>query len=230
MEYWNDETIRFMEEASEYGDFHEKLAQRITPFLPKSGHICEAGCGLGYLSRELAKLCRQVTAADASQRAMDFLMSRPLPENLSPLCIDAFRLEGPYDAMVFCYFGRMEEILQIAKKSCRETVVVAKRNCAARRFSLKQNTLGLEGSTAERIMEDRGVPFKKFPLALEFGQPFRTVEDGVAFFRLHDRSGSLVTPEAVLPRLQPLEHPVYSWYLPSRREMNLYIFSAKDIS
>ena len=61
---WNEEMVRFMRTASEYGDYHRRLVQRMRPALHSADHICDAGCGLGYLSLALAPYVRRVTAAE----------------------------------------------------------------------------------------------------------------------------------------------------------------------
>ena len=70
---WNEEMVRFMRTASEYGDYHRRLVQRMRPALHSADHICDAGCGLGYLSLALAPYVRRVTAADRSEASLDDL-------------------------------------------------------------------------------------------------------------------------------------------------------------
>ena len=42
---WNEEMVRLMRTASEYGDYHRRLVQRMRPALHSADHICDAGCG-----------------------------------------------------------------------------------------------------------------------------------------------------------------------------------------
>ena len=51
---WNEEMVRFMRDASEYSDYHRRLVQWMLPDLHPGDHICDAGCGLGYLSLDRA--------------------------------------------------------------------------------------------------------------------------------------------------------------------------------
>ena len=78
---WEPDMVRFMKDASEYGDYHARLAARIAAHLPAGAHVCDAGCGLGYLSRALAPLCGRVTALDISENALAVAraLARPLP-------------------------------------------------------------------------------------------------------------------------------------------------------
>lgn len=55
---WNKDMIRFLQDASEFCDYHGNLAARIMQELP-DGDICDAGCGLGYLSLALSPYCHE---------------------------------------------------------------------------------------------------------------------------------------------------------------------------
>ena len=136
MQFWSAEAVSFMADATEYSDFYRKLTEILLPYLPKDGHICDAGCGLAALGRELSAHCAQVTAIDSSEIAVTAAKSRPLPENMEIFCADLHEVERTFDAMIFCYFGRIGEILEIAGRMCREKVVIIKRSCAEHHFSL----------------------------------------------------------------------------------------------
>lgn len=47
---WNEDMIRFLRDASEHSDYHHLLAEYLAKRLPENAHVCDAGCGLGYLS------------------------------------------------------------------------------------------------------------------------------------------------------------------------------------
>ena len=73
---WTEERVSFMADACERTDFHEKLAALLAPYLKKTDSICDAGCGLGYLSLALSPLVGHVTAAERDDRALDVLRRR----------------------------------------------------------------------------------------------------------------------------------------------------------
>ncbi|MBR6826066.1 MAG: methyltransferase domain-containing protein, partial [Oscillospiraceae bacterium] len=189
MQRWSADTIRFMEDASRYGSYHRDLARALLPYLPTEGHVCDAGCGLGHLSLELAAHCRKVTAIDVSASALQGIVNRALPDNLRVLQGDVFSMEGHYDAMVFCYFGRTEEILKLAEKGTADRFLVVRRDCSRHQFSAgpverKEHSINV----LTRELEDRGISYVSKNLALELGQPFRSREDALAFFRLYNKS------------------------------------------
>lgn len=228
MQFWTPDAVRFMRDASEYGDFYPRLVEEILPFLPKDGHICDAGCGLGYLASELAKHCKQVTGIDRSVAAIDAMNRRN--SMATGICTDIFEYSEPFDAMVFCYFGRTEEILRLAKKLCKGNAVVIKRDCSEHTFSL--GSVEHKKHTVEYTLADfsaLGIPFVGKKLSLEMGQPFRSLDDAVAFYRLYDKSGVAITEESVAERLISTGREDFPLYLPSKRQMEIVVFSAKDI-
>ena len=229
MQFWSAEAVSFMADATEYSDFYRKLTEILLPYLPKDGHICDAGCGLAALGRELSAHCAQVTAIDSSEIAVTAAKSRPLPENMEIFCADLHEVEQTFDAMIFCYFGRIDEILEIAGKMCRGKVVIIKRSCAEHRFSLNKSSRSYAPDKTRETLDRLEIPCLQRHLSLEFGQPFRSVDDAVSFFRLYDHGTEPVTAERVLPRLQPISHPAYRYYLSERREMELFVLDAADV-
>ena len=102
------------------------MAAALSQVLPPGARVCDAGCGLGGLSLALAPYCRAVVAADLSAEAIRHLEAQPLPPNVEPRRCDvlADTPDEPYDAMVFCFFGRTDEILSAARRQCTGTVAV----------------------------------------------------------------------------------------------------------
>lgn len=230
MQDWTSEAISFLQDAAAYGSYYEQLAEFLLPCLPETGHVCDAGCGLGFLALQLAKRCGKVTAIDRSERAIAVLRKQNKAENLTPLCCDIFSHRGCYDAMVFCYFGSLCEILTLARRLCKGTVAVVGRKSREHRFSMKRiEREGHRRQLSDDWLTEQGIPHQKIPLTLEFGQPFRNLEDALRFFRLYDKSGEDIRAEQILPRLSEIRHETYSYYLPETREMDVLIFDAQAI-
>ena len=141
MQLWEADMVRFMTDASEYGNYHQTLAQMLAPYLDRNTHICDAGCGLGYLSLALAPYAGHVTGAERNPDAAAVLAENcrrlGIP-NITPRCgpIEAMDPEIPYDAMVFCFFGHIDEILEISRRQCRGRVFIITRNYTTHRFSV----------------------------------------------------------------------------------------------
>lgn len=96
---------------------------------------------------------------DADELAIKTLEAH-LIKGVTAICgdVEALALEKPYDAMVFCLFGRTEDTLRIARKQCRGKIFLVKRDYSRHRFSAGKVSLGeyTAGST-ENVLREKGV-------------------------------------------------------------------------
>ena len=234
---WTPDMIRFMQAANEKSDYHARLAAILTPKLSGCRTLCDAGCGLGALSAALSPYFEQITAADVSDEALDVLRqtirARQLA-NITPLHRDLLTSEDNtrYDAMVFCFFGSLAEILPVARRQCAKTVIIIKKNYALHRFSLTEQPIrGETASAACEALHRMGVPFEFDVRELEHGQPFLSLYDAVRFFRIYSRDGDpgALTPEAVLPRLRRTDDAQYPYYLPQTKRLGILTIRMEDL-
>lgn len=225
---WTQESIAYMDDACRRTDFHRKLTAELQPYLRETDSVCDAGCGLGYLSLSLAPYVGAVTAVERDSQALAVL-ERELAlrhiENVHPCCEDVFahRPEKPYDAMVFCFFGSIEEILAAAARCCRGTVLAVVRNDARHRFSGKSRGSGRHSYETDcRILTEKGIDFTTRTASFAFDQPFRSLEAARRFFELYGGS------EDWRARLVETGDPESPWHLPSHRDFGLIVFQAGD--
>lgn len=126
MQAWTPEGMAFLQDAMACCGYYPALARRIAPYLPKQAHVCDAGCGLGGLSVALLPYCRHVTAVDRAAAPLENLRQRAGHDPRLTVRQGDIRClppETPYDAMVFCLFGDVEEALTVARQQCRGTVL-----------------------------------------------------------------------------------------------------------
>lgn len=237
MYHWTPDMIRFMADASAYGDFHQRLAELILPYFGTVDHICDAGCGLGDLSVRLAPSVSRITCVDIKPQAAAFLRTHCAAENIRNIKV----LEGdinmlqpaePYDGMIFCFFGQSEEILEIARQQCCGTVAVIKKNYSTHRFSVGNYPTGPDGySHMQALLVQRQIPFKSRTAALEFGQPFRNFEDIRAFYNCYsrDKDPALLTDEFLRSRVVETGREDFPLYMPHQRQIGLIFFQSGDI-
>ena len=232
---WKQDMIRFMTDAAEYSDFHALLAKEIVQRLGPGGHVCDAGCGLGHLSRAMSPYFDKITAIDISQDAIAGLQAQAGQyPNIDPVCGNIHELspKTPYDKMVFCLFGKMDEILSVSKRQCRGKIVIIKKNWPCHVFSLTHPPR--EGRSLEevcQILSRLGIACEAKNCAIELGQPLRSAEDAVRFFRLysHDPHPESIEFEHILPLLQRGKGEEFPYYLPARKKLGILTIDTRQI-
>lgn len=231
---WNEEMVRFLRDASEYSDYHTRLAAWMAPYLSPADRICDAGCGLGYLSLALSHYVNSITAVDSSETALRVLREKSVGcSKIDILCGDIHRLppEVPYDAMVFSFFGKMDEIAAIAAAQCCGTVFAFKKNYVNHRFSVGEHPVGDDNfSHAIEWLVERHIPYVAETLALEMGQPLRSLDEARRFFRLYNHDDDTALTDAFLrERLVETGRTDFPLYLPQVRQVGCLRLAAADL-
>lgn len=231
---WTPDTIRFMLDAAERSDYYQTIAKRASAYFPPGAHVCDAGCGLGILSLALLPYCRRVTAIDVNPAPLDVLRARLADrrrERLEIVCGNMLTLRRGerYDAMVFCLFGSMEEILEIASVQCAGPVIAVKRDYLGHRVLSGGPSAGHDvAERAEGLLRRLGIPCRTERFTLEMGQPFHSLKDAECFFRAYDQEHP-PDFDAFCRRLVPGPAPEYPYYLPVRKPLCLLAFQAEDV-
>jgi SAM-dependent methyltransferase len=232
---WDADRIRLMADASEYGDYNDRLAEILSGLLPGADSVCDAGCGLGYLACAMAGRFGSVRAVEISPEAFAVLAKLAQGcENVTPVLGDAAQCppRTPYDAMVFSFFGRLREILKIGRAQCRGTLAIIKKDYDRHRFSLSDVPLTDEtASDAAGLLEKMKIPYRREARELEMGQPFRSLQDAALFFRSYSRDErpETITPEKAAPRLQQTGRADFPYYLPQARRLGILLVETADI-
>ncbi|MBO4695913.1 MAG: class I SAM-dependent methyltransferase [Lachnospiraceae bacterium] len=231
---WTEESIRFRGESARYTGCYDILAGHASKYLPQACSVFEGGCGLGHLSMSLARRGYEVTAMDNSPAAVASFREEAARTGarVNILEGDIFRLPADevFDCAVFCFFGGTKEILDWGKTHCRDKLIMFKKNWNTHRFtkdpgSIRKFTFPL---TCEEL-DGLGVAYKTEVIDADMGQPFRSVKDAEAFFRLHDPEGEM-TETDILPKLTETGDPEYPYYLSALRPVGMIIVSAADIN
>lgn len=236
MYLWTPDSIRFRIDAAEYTGYDAAIAARILPKLPQNALVCDAGCGLGYLSLALSTGCARVVAVDSSKAALDVLrenIARRRAGNIDVYQEDFFsmRPEQRYDAMVFCFFGRMEETLRAVKAQCKGNAYLVKKNWRNHRFTMTETPL--RGYTLSHTIQELSalnVPFAEETFPIEMGQPFRSLEDAVLFFQIYRQQDEPdITSDQVLALLRPNDSEKFPLFLPSYQQLGLITVNVESI-
>lgn len=232
---WERDMVRFMRDASEYSDYYSRMAEFIKEKISPTDSLCDAGCGLGYFAKAVAPYCKSITAMDISPNAI--AVAQELAKNTPNMQafvadVESYTPEEKFDVVTYGFFGRNDEILRFAKRTCKGKAIVIKRNWKNHRFSIgekpmQHNTL----PEMEQCLNELGIPYKKETLLLEFGQPFRSEEDAVKFFRIYsrDENPESITFEDIAQRITEINDGVYKLYLPQQKNLGILTFDIDRI-
>lgn len=233
---WKPDMIRFMRDACEYSGYNAALAKVMLPYLTEDSHVCDAGCGLGYLSLELAGHVGRVTAVDINADALNVLrenIERRGIANIDAVCGDVFSLsqEEKYSAMVFCYFGDIETVAERADGMCSGPVFVFKRNYEMHRFSsgsIRSGTDSYEYCCGR--LDAMGLRYSTLELEAEFGQPFKSVDDAKRFYEIYSRDGDkhVITNLLLMDRLVYTGREDFPLYMPYMKKTGCIIINPQD--
>lgn len=240
MSSWTPEVMRFMEDASAFTPYFDTLASLVREHPGADGRVCDAGCGLGQLSVALALHAKSVDAVDRSREAIGYVRRRiagiPAAETVHPIAADVASLKPrePYDLMVFCLSAAPEEAWRIARTRCRGTLLVI--NKVQRKMRADRALIAPEkaGKTARPLVYDfgsslegvrmQGLVCEGRELTLEFGQPFRSLDDAQRYFDLF-RTRSYPNGASKRDLEEALERTgdsVFPYYLPVRRHLAVF--------
>ena len=230
---WTPDMVRFMKDASEYGDYNSVIAGTMRPYINENTRICDAGCGLGYLSLELSALAGQVTAVDVNEDALSVLRGNIASRNIENIEVVSGRLEDlqlekPFDAMVFCFAGEISDVLEQAGRLCRGDVFVIHRNYKNHRFSAGDFSCDEGCLCFTDELDRRGIPYEARELEIEFGQPLRSIDDGVLFYRTYSRDPdkSVIDRNFLENKLIKTGCTEFPYYLPHRRRVEWIMLKA----
>lgn len=228
--HWSGDSIRWYRNAADFGDYYEKLADRILSALPPAPNLCDVGCGIGALALRLAPRCRALTGIDVMPRTLEVLEQAAASaglRNMRTVLGDFKTLEPPempYDAMVFCQFGGPAKYYERARAWCRGKLFFIGNAAPGRNFSATEE-LDKEVCYPEDIayLDSAGAKYTCEFLRLSLGQPFTDRADAEQFMLHYDKSS---TPEEVRvyldERLRETGDARFPLYLPCEKQMVVF--------
>lgn len=219
---WTPEQIRWYENASDFVSFHRQLAGLLIPYLRPTDRVCNWGCGLGRLSQELAAHVSHITCIDSDQAVLASLQRRIKEEridNITTLLGDAWKIEEACDLGLMVFFGKPVELMaRCLDHSSRLLIRVVN---AGRR----EGPAGGESvQELEKFLSGKGYPYELLEASFEFGQPFSSLEDALAFMEFHKPSEE--GEEGEIPvgdKLIPAASKRFPYYLPKRKDLAIFL-------
>lgn len=224
---WTAEGLAFLRDAAAYTGFYDVLAGRAALASAPGDLVCDAGCGPGLLAGALSRLGRRVVGVDVSAEALEAALDAA-PAQVRLMRADVFALPADlrFDSMVFCFFGSVPQIVKAARAHCRGKVAMFRKNWRMRRFTTSpQPNHRIRLRQAEEELEALGIPHSSQVFDLEMGQPFRSFEEAMRFFRLYGKDPD---PGVVRSRLDATDNEEFPLFLSERKSVGMVTFEARD--
>lgn len=190
--WWTPQKIDWYVRASMCSDFHKRLAREIAGMIPQEKSVMEVGCGLGYITSQLAKMGYDVCGIDNDEKAIkrahelhEGLPRRPGSKGL--FALEDYRTSHRRADVVLAVFcGRIdEEGLGAFERLANERVVYIVSQHKSN--SLRHNrTSGIYA-----YLEENGYRFTLKELTMHFDQPFESLEEATRFLELQHGDGNL---------------------------------------
>jgi len=186
--------ITMFKQASEFTSFHKKLGILIKPWLDKSWTVLDVGCGLALLDFEIADSVKSITALDQNEKLIDEINSKidsdltagyETAGKIFTQCCDAKDIEGEWDVVLMSFYGAGFEELKKLMGFARHRVIIIVHGRAANGI-FDPPTLKRKRRTAEELeefLEKQGYRFRKTMAEMQFGQPFRSIDDIHSFLQ-----------------------------------------------
>ena len=231
---WNNNSIRWFREASQYTGYNRILSEFLMKYIPHRNTICDMGCGAALIDFELARHFKQVTCVDISEEAISSIQKEIRDNNISnmeAICADGTTFTGSFDTVIALFHGGpniFEHYYPLAKEQLIIVTHLGKCGTFSPEKHRKMHNFGVP-KTREHL-DLKGIKYTYLEQSLEYGQPFRSFEDAMAFMDAYSAPG--MTQEEKIEnlnnRLQKTGEEEYPYYLPNKKEMGIFIINRKD--
>lgn len=225
---WNQDTIRWLCDASAYTAFHARLAEKLRPGITPGGTLVDLGCGIGQIDSMLAGAVKQITCVDRAKEPLEFLQRRAIQGgvyNLETLQADSHTLTGLWDDALTLFHGAGEGLVTRFLPLCRNRLTAVVRSGETSPFGPAQWRMPHQDLAAQtqQALEALGAVFSQEAGELEYGQPLNSREEAAAFVR----AGCPNIPAQALEEfldghLEELDASQWRFYLPNRKKFTIF--------
>lgn len=194
---WDENNIRWMEDAATHTNYYEKLLEYIAPYLKADDQVCEIACGLGHLACAIADQVEYVTAIDISPEVIAKTREKAIRDNiinLSAVECDwrLYKQKGcnenvKFDVVLLSYFSALKKNWkEISSLSNRLIIAVLANGESGTKLKSKlykpifedEDKNGRETIyNVVPFLEENNIPYELIECEIEYGQPLQSLED-----------------------------------------------------
>lgn len=225
---WNEQSIRWFHNASEYTGYHQKLAEILRKHIPRGGSLCDIGCGAGLIDFELAPYLARLTCVDISPEAIGAVERHARLRrlnNISTICMDASGLEGEWDTVMALFHGGEDMILRYLRLA-RGQLILAAHGTLKGSFAPEGHkvTKRFDVHGIREYLDGQGIRYSLQQLTLEYGQPLTGLADAEAFVTAYSTPMARSELDAYLHQhLERTGDDKFPYYLPNQKKLGLFV-------
>lgn len=230
---WGEESIRWFHQASEYTQYHKKLAELLLREMPKRGTLCDMGCGAGLIDFELAPYFQQITCVDLDEeavRSVEAEARRRKISNIQAVCADGASMQGQWDTILAVFHGG-PNAFQTYFPMVKDRLILVTHGDAVGNFGPKKHKVKkwFDVKSFQERMDEQGVCYELKHEILEYGQPFQSREDAAAFVRRYTTPMTAEDMDAYLEtHVIETGDKAYPLYIPNPKKMGIFIIRKED--
>lgn len=225
---WNDRSLRWFREASEYTGYNRKLAAILLEYISSRHSLCDMGCGAGQIDFELAKHIEQITCIDISPVAIAAVERQAQEQgvaNITAKCMDASRAEGEWETVLALFHGGgdvVEKYLPLAK----EQLILATHGSLVGGFGPegRQAVKCFDTGGVRAYLDKLGVKYHLRMEQLEYGQPFADLDGAREFVKAYSKPmGDGELDDYLRKKLERTGDSRFPFYLPKKKNLGLFV-------
>jgi SAM-dependent methyltransferase len=230
---WTKNRIELFKNASEYTGFHGELGQIIRPYLSDGQTLCDLGCGLGLLDLEIAEYVKEITAIDFSEIAIDDYKARLADSGINNIQIFLQDVENldhrKWDVLLLSFFGKVGDELDRIFALAKEKIILITYTEPLLDNDGNPRINGGRPTTAEyeQYIKNSGYEYQIILKEMEFGQPFRDIDEARTYFKAYSSEGSGEKQEPLINKnirsLTKTDNLHFPYYLPKQNEVGIII-------
>lgn len=221
--FWNEQTSQMYIDAAQYSNFHQTLADCLTPYLKADDVLLDIGCGHGFLSAALLPYIKRRVCLDEDPAVLNYI-ARTNPNQTDLIQADATSGILPAcDVALVSFFGHIDGIYAAVKQSAR--IIITVKNVARTVYEFKhQQPLRREThGDVIAFCSGQNLAYSAKQLTLNFGQPFRSKDDIITFLARYKPLSQGDYQHYINQRVQAINHPNFTYYLPKSKQIGIVI-------
>ena len=225
---WNEQSVRWFHNASEYTRYHENLAKILLEHIPCRETLCDMGCGAGMIDFELAPYIGQITCVDISQEAVQSVAETAKQRgihNITAVCADGGSMKQQWDTVIALYHGGTDAISTYFPM-VKDRLILVTHGEALGNFGPKGHKVRkcFDSMGFKERMDELGVQYELNYTALEYGQPFQDRSEAEAFVTAYTMPMGPEDMEKYLAaHLVETGDEKYPLYIPNQKKMGIFI-------